>query len=224
MSTYWGVVSTHPANLPPPHVAGYPTLFDVVTQQVKAPQFWGRYLIGKDRKNLLTDDEASFLSSRGCRILLIHYGIQPCGNYQQGQADASNAITAAQTLQIPPGVTLYGDIETRVFAHPDWLLGWWDTMMASPTQTLEASTATPRQRTPCTSILPIVRPSPAGLIRTKAVRCASIPPCLPVTHDPAAPLMDHRTMLPRRIASRIPQGSGSTRSNAHHRMTSMIWI
>ena len=132
MSTYWGVVSTHPANLPPPHVAGYPTLFDFVTQQVQAPQFWGRYIAGKAQSNLLTDNEASFLSSRGCRILLIHYGIQPCGNHQQGQADASSAVTAAQTLHIPPGVTLYGDIETRVFAHPDWLLGWWETMIASP--------------------------------------------------------------------------------------------
>jgi hypothetical protein len=131
MNTYLGVVSTRPANAPLTAIDGQPTLFDFVTQQASLPQFWGRYIAGKAQGDLLTVDEANFLSSRGCRILLIPYGIQPCGNYQQGQADASSAIAAAQALQIPPGVTLYGDIETRVFAHPDWLLGWWDTMMAS---------------------------------------------------------------------------------------------
>ncbi len=121
--------------------------------------------------------------------------------------DATNAITAAQNLCIPSGITLYGDIETGVATNIDWYFGWWDTMMASPYANpggfycnTSPENALYFNNPYCAAIT-----SRSNLIRTKSVRCASIHPCLPVTHDPAAPLTGHRTMPPRRIAPRIPQ-------------------
>ncbi len=131
MTTYWGVVSTRPANAQLTTIEGQPALFDFIVQQAGTPQFWGRYIAGKAQDDLLTADEASFLLNNNCRILLVHYGINPGGGYQAGVQDAMNAIAAAQNLGAPSGVSLYGDIETGVATNPDWYFGWWETMSAS---------------------------------------------------------------------------------------------
>lgn len=131
MNTYWGVVSTRPANAVLTAIEGQPTLFDFVTQQASHPQFWGRYIAGKPQGDLLTADEANFLFKNNCRILLVHYGINPGGDYQVGVQDAMNAITAAQNLCVPAGVSIYGDIETGIATITDWFFGWWETMSAS---------------------------------------------------------------------------------------------
>jgi Domain of unknown function (DUF1906) len=91
----------------------------------------GRYIAGKAQGDLLTADEANFLLNSNCRILLVHYGINPVGDYQAGVQDAMNAIAAAQNLCIPTGVTIYGDIESGVATNMDWFFGWWETMSAS---------------------------------------------------------------------------------------------
>lgn len=131
MNTYWGVVSTRPANAALATIGGQPILFDFVTQQVSLPQFWGRYIAGKAQGDLLTAGEADFLLNNNCRILLVHYGINPGGDYQAGVQDATNAISAAQNLGVPTGITIYGDIETGVATNTDWFFGWWETMSAS---------------------------------------------------------------------------------------------
>lgn len=125
--SYWGVVSSRAANAVVP-VPGEPTLFEFITQQVKQPQFWGRYLSGPYQ---LTPGERDFLFAQGCRVLLIYNAATPGGEYQRGAADALQAIQAAQALGVPPGVSLYADIETHVLTSPDWLRGWWETMSAS---------------------------------------------------------------------------------------------
>ena len=124
---YWGVASSHAANSTVA-VAGTPTLFDFVTQQVRQPQFWGRYIGGSYQ---LAPEEAEFLFAKGCRILLIYNAALPGGDYQRGAADAHQAINAAQALGVPSGVALYADIETHILTSPDWLRGWWETMSAS---------------------------------------------------------------------------------------------
>jgi glycoside hydrolase-like protein len=73
---------------------------------------------GKTQGDLLTADEANFLLNNNCRILLVHYGINPGGDYSAGVQDAMNAIAAVQNLSIPTGVTIYGDIETGVTPRP----------------------------------------------------------------------------------------------------------
>jgi hypothetical protein len=62
MSMYWGVVSSHAANSTVHTVAGNQTLFDYITHQVQIPQFWGRYIAGKDPQDLLTPDEGNFIT------------------------------------------------------------------------------------------------------------------------------------------------------------------
>jgi hypothetical protein len=141
MNTYWGVVSTRPANAPLAAIDGQPTLFDLIVQQVGTPQFWGRYIAGKAQGDLLTADEAKFLLNNNCHILLVHYGINPGGDYQAGVQDAMKAITTAQDLHIPTGVTIYGDIEHGVATNVDWFFGWWETMSAQFTRMQEAFTA-----------------------------------------------------------------------------------
>ena len=131
MNTHWGVISTRPANAPLAAIDGQPALFDFIVQQAGTPQFWGRYIAGKAQGDLLTADEANFLLNNNCRILLVHYGINPGGDYQAGVQDAMNAITAAQNLCIPTGVTIYGDIERGVATNTDWFFGWWETMSTS---------------------------------------------------------------------------------------------
>ncbi len=134
MTIYWGVISSHAANSTVHNESGNPTLFDYITQQVQIPQFWGRYIAGKDPQYLLTQDEVNFIFSSSigsCRILLIYYGATPGGDYQMGATDALNAIEAAQALGIPTGVSLFGDIEINVLTSTDWLFGWWETMSAS---------------------------------------------------------------------------------------------
>ena len=131
MNTYWGVVSTRPVNASLTTIDGQPTLFDFIVQQAGAPRFWGRYIAGKAQGDLLTEDEANFLHNNNCHILLVHYGINPGGDYQAGVQDAMNAITAAQNLCIPTSVTIYGDIETGIATNTDWFFGWWETMSAS---------------------------------------------------------------------------------------------
>ncbi len=61
MNTYWGVVTTRPANVPLTTIDGQPVLFDFIVQQVGTPLFWGRYTAGKAQGDLLTADEANFL-------------------------------------------------------------------------------------------------------------------------------------------------------------------
>lgn len=123
MTTFWGVDSANPAT----GKVGKALLYDYVTQLAgSVPAFWGRYIGGRYS---LTPGEASFLHSRGCRILLVYNGthnntssIQ--GGSAEGTADAQKAIVAAQQLAIPANICLYADIETGWPVTPDWLKGW----------------------------------------------------------------------------------------------------
>ncbi len=130
MTIYWGVVSSHAANSTVAAV-GNPTLFDFITKQVQFPQFYGRFIGGRYS---LTADEINFIFGQGdgsCSILLIYNGATPGEGYYGGVMDANNAISAAQALEVPTGITLYADIESGVRVSPDWILGWMDTMNAS---------------------------------------------------------------------------------------------
>jgi hypothetical protein len=134
MSIYWGVVSSHAANSTVHTASGDSALLDFLLQQGQSPQFWGRYIAGKDPQDLLTPEEVAYLfngTSGNCRILVVHYGINPAGDYQGGVSDALQAVEAAQNLGVPLGVTLYGDIEADMQTNIDWFFGWWETMSAS---------------------------------------------------------------------------------------------
>ncbi len=46
MNTYWGVVSTRPANAPLTTIDGQPTLFDFIVQQAGLPPSFGDAISG----------------------------------------------------------------------------------------------------------------------------------------------------------------------------------
>jgi hypothetical protein len=131
---YWGVVSSHAANSTVHTASGDSTLLDLLLQQVQLPQFWGRYIAGKDSHYLLTPEEATYIfngTNGNRRILVVHYGINPAGNYQAGVSDALNAVEAAQKLGVPLGAAIYGDIEADMQTNTDSFFGWWEAMSNS---------------------------------------------------------------------------------------------
>jgi len=127
MNTYCGAVSSHAANSLVRTATGDSLLFDFLVQQAGYPHFWGRSIPGKDPQYLLTLDEARFSCNStggGSRMLVVHSGLTPGGDYQMGPNDALNAVEAAQNLGVPLGITLYRDIEVSMLVSPGWpLLG-----------------------------------------------------------------------------------------------------
>jgi Domain of unknown function (DUF1906) len=132
MNTYWGVDSATSTNK---IVTGNLTLFDYITQEAgQVPQFWGRYIGGA---YALTQEEVDFIATQSqgmCKILVVYNGASPAsvaGDGQSGANDATQALTAAQSLGIPCNVWIYADIEAGWKVNPAWILGWWETMAAS---------------------------------------------------------------------------------------------
>ncbi len=137
--TFWGVDSATAASFGP--VGKYATLYDAVVSSDGAgrtPSFWGRYVGHPTASFNLTSDEASFLHSHNCKILLIYGGTtaQTVGSYQDGVNAASNAINyiTNNKLAVPGGksVWIYCDIEyPSMSPTADFFRGWSDTMFNS---------------------------------------------------------------------------------------------
>jgi hypothetical protein len=108
----------------------------------KTPAFWGRYIrcVSPTDSNVLTTTERDFLFSKGCAILPIYNrtvyqrnGSAWSGTFADGVTDALDALAAAATLEIAPGVVIYADIEPNwVNVSSQWVLGWWCTFYPSP--------------------------------------------------------------------------------------------
>ena len=154
----WGVNSWNRANLP---IGGH-TLYERVTEWAhRRPGFWGRY-IGRGSATTappLTPDEAGYLLHEGCRILVIYNAVGAAeirGGYADGLAHANRALSAAKGISVPAGVRIYLDIEPEFQPSPDWLLGWWEGMKASPYAGTGGVYANP-------DMLNIVRPYGAAL-------------------------------------------------------------
>ena len=71
------------------------TLFDWVTRNKMYPNFWGRKITGE---NSLTEKEAAFIRSKGCRIAMLFEGEKETKTEQQGVLDAKKAVAAAEKL------------------------------------------------------------------------------------------------------------------------------
>lgn len=129
---YWGVDSLMPANSTS-KVPGGQTLYDFVASKERAPDFWGRYIVGI-KGQVLTKAEAGFLLKKKCRILPIFNGITARsvkGNRAVGASHAKQAIAAAAGLGIPHHTYLYANIEVLWKPSKDWMLGWWEEMFSS---------------------------------------------------------------------------------------------
>ena len=134
-SAIWGVDSYAPAYRPGPTC-----LYDQVAK-IKKPAFWGRYIRCPNLSdgNVLGTAEVNYLFEKGCAILPIYNrtvyqrkGIAWAGTFADGAMDAMDAIAAATSLGIPPGVWIYADIEPGwPNVMTDWILGWWCVMCPS---------------------------------------------------------------------------------------------
>jgi hypothetical protein len=125
------------------------TVYDVLNRHFQninlgqSPEFIGRYLRGK---NQLTQAEADYIHSKGCRIVpiwnLIAHGQtneQQAGMNQKGDAgrqfgasEAILAVTAAQwgLSTLGGGICIYADVEPKLGWCPsvDFFVGWWETL------------------------------------------------------------------------------------------------
>lgn len=122
------------------------TLYDYIADQIRAPEFWGRYINWGETSHAagkrLRSEEIRYIfqrSARGgtnCKILIIYNGIRGQGGcqtrgrqgYHTGWMDAWKACAYARNIGVPAGVRIYGNIEGRWLVSRDWLRGWWDFM------------------------------------------------------------------------------------------------
>lgn len=144
----WGVDSVMRVNRQVRYRGAQSTLFEHVTNLAgEPPRFWGRFF-GSDGTQV-RPDEIRYLHQRNCRVLLVYNGVRnarrinqaantPAANrtaYGHGKRAARFAIRrveafAQHDLAVPSSVRIYADLEDyRV--HPNWLLGWFDTMQIS---------------------------------------------------------------------------------------------
>jgi hypothetical protein len=131
MNIWWGVDSLIPANYILNNLKDKPTVYQyVVDKMERAPDFWGRYIVGTQEQRLLRE-EADFLLARDCRILPIFNQAHVSAGLEMGREDARKALKAASDLSIPAGVWIYADIEPGWKPTRDWIRGWWDGMYNS---------------------------------------------------------------------------------------------
>lgn len=140
---HFGVDTNGPANFPVVNKDKVvKPIFDIVTEELGMPEFWGRYLFkgGKTGTTALTKAEADFIRQRSggkCKILLIANfaggqfdAITPALARAQGQANARGAIARCNSrgLNVPGGVFIYADIEPQFQCNSAWFQAWFGEM------------------------------------------------------------------------------------------------
>ncbi|WP_239422148.1 glycoside hydrolase domain-containing protein [Bacillus sp. CGMCC 1.16541] len=97
------------------------------------PAVWGRYLGDKNNVSKgVTKDEASFIQSTGAKVLLIYNQFKDARGYESGKEQAQLATKLATDLGVPDGVAIFADIEPNYPVDADFIVGWFETMTASP--------------------------------------------------------------------------------------------
>lgn len=120
---YWGVDSASTTD---------EGLYQCVNENFGHPEVWGRYLGDKEGVSAGLDaNEVEFLHENGVRILLIHNHFSDATGYDNGVAEAEEAIAYAEGLDVPDGVALFGDIEPGYPVDSAFMEGWYDTLSAS---------------------------------------------------------------------------------------------
>ena len=98
----------------------------------RKPQVWFRYIGGE----FATDQsEIAWLHSNDCAVGLVYneaFENDVCGPQSVGEEHARNAIRALKKLGAPAGVTVFCDIESSWSPSAEFIIGWADTLAASP--------------------------------------------------------------------------------------------
>ncbi|MEH7094920.1 glycoside hydrolase domain-containing protein [Neobacillus vireti] len=98
-----------------------------------APAVFGRYLETKgDVSTGLSKEEVNLLHQQGIKILPIFNHFKEAVGYQNGVAEAKEAIAYAQKIGIPKGVAIFADIEPTYPVDEAFIRGWVETLANSP--------------------------------------------------------------------------------------------
>lgn len=117
MSVYeWGIDSAE-------HVTE--DLFQCVMRHFGYPKFWGRYLVRVPAVSEgLTEQEITFIRSKGIKLLPIYNSFQSAIGYAQGRAAANNAVFRAEELGAPKGIPIFANVEQFFNIDDEWIQGW----------------------------------------------------------------------------------------------------
>src|SRR5690625_1515994 len=108
-------------------------LYQCVTENFGDPEVFGRYLGEiEDVAVALNQDEVSFLHDQDVKILVIYNLIPDATTFDAGVEHAERAIELAKELDIPEGITIFGDIEPDFPVDSAFIEGWHETLDDSP--------------------------------------------------------------------------------------------
>lgn len=106
-----------------------------ITGSFGDPAVFGRYMVDKEGvSHGLTSEEIEYLHANDIAILPIYNHFEDATTYEAGVAEAEQAVAFANDYQIPEGVALFADIEPIYPVDHQFILGWHDTIAASPYQ------------------------------------------------------------------------------------------
>lgn len=98
-----------------------------------APTVFGRYLETKGNVSIgLSKEEVNLLHKQGIKILPIFNHFKEAVGYENGVAEAKEAIAYAKKIGIPKGVAIFADIEPTYPVDEAFLRGWVETLASSP--------------------------------------------------------------------------------------------
>lgn len=96
------------------------------------PKVWGRYLVDKNGVSFgLTEDEVNLLHDQGIKVLIIWNHFEDATGYDNGYAEANEAIQAAGDFGVPEGVALFADVEPIYPIDSGFIRGWYDAIEES---------------------------------------------------------------------------------------------
>ncbi|MBD8070516.1 glycoside hydrolase domain-containing protein [Bacillus sp. PS06] len=106
--------------------------FACVRENFGDPVIVGRYLETKEGVSEgLTDDQIELIHAENASILLIYNHFEDATGYDNGVAQAEQAISFAKEIGAPEGVAIFADIEPNYPVDADFIRGWYDTMSDS---------------------------------------------------------------------------------------------
>ena len=100
--------------------------FEWVVRNKVYPSFWGRNIVGE---NALTEDEISFIHSKGCKIAAIYTDSGDKQTYEQGQVLADDIGERAIDLCIPKGTSIFLEIGENEVVTTSFMRGFVSTMI-----------------------------------------------------------------------------------------------
>ncbi|WP_078378497.1 glycoside hydrolase domain-containing protein [Sutcliffiella halmapala] len=96
------------------------------------PVVFGRYLGEREGvSHGLTSNQVDLIQEEGDYILPIYNHFNDARGYDNGVAQAEEAIRFANELGIPEGVAIFADIEPEYPVDSAFILGWYETMASS---------------------------------------------------------------------------------------------